>query len=131
MNSHTKECCIITLSVMANFVFLMHMTMLVTDLKGFAEAEKTYLIYNHFFGNVIVCLVHSLCIHVFDINIHFQRLSGYVRIFCFVLSRALQQFHHQCFVENEIVYLIQKTLNVVYDMYYKVFSSLIDCVWFS
>ena len=130
MNSHTTECCIITLSVMANFVFLMQMTMQVTDLKRFAEADKTDLIYNHFFGYVIVCLVHSLCIHVFDISINFQRLSGYIRIFfCFVSCTS--QFHHQCFAENEIVYLIQKTLNVVYDMYYKVFSSLIDCVWFS
>ena len=81
MNSHTTECCIITLSVMGDFVFFMQMTMQVTDLKRFAEADKTDLIYNHFFGYVIVCLVHSLCIHVFDISINFQRLSGYIRIF--------------------------------------------------
>ena len=85
MNSHTIECCIITLSVMGNVVFFMQMTMQVTDLKRFAEADKTDLIYNHFFDNVLVCLVYSLCIRVFDISINFQRLSGYIRIFLFCL----------------------------------------------
>lgn len=34
--------------MMGNFVFLMQMTMQVTDLKRFAEADKTDLIYNNF-----------------------------------------------------------------------------------